>query len=112
MELFEAARKLFDSGEYFEAHEVWEDMWNQADGPRHAFLQCLIQVAAALHHARNGNLKGTRKLMASALGYLDKGRADSHPVDMDRLRDHILDIEIAIQAGHETLPYFKLPLLS
>ncbi len=106
----------FNAREYFEAHEVWEDMWVEETGVRHAFLQCLIQVAVALHHAGNNNWNGTRKLCASALGYLEKGRADSKPVNMEALRDRILDFELAVQKkvkGEEVdLPFFDLPTVT
>lgn len=111
--LFETACRHFDNQEFFEAHEAWEDLWNDASGPRHAYLQCLIQVAVALHHAGNANWNGTRKLFASSLGYLEKGRAAATEVDLDALKDHILDFELALQkklAGEAVeLPVFKLP---
>src|SRR5947209_8221191 len=93
---FDQGRQFFDRGEYFEAHEAWEDLWKEAGGARHPFLQGLIQVAVALHHARNENFKGTRKLFASALGYLEKGLSDSEPVDLEALRDRVLDFELAL----------------
>ena len=111
---FETARRHFDAKEYFEAHEVWEEMWNEAGGARHSFLQGLIQVAVALHHAGNGNFKGARKLFASALEYLDRGKVDSSPVDVDKLRELVLDFELAIQrkltGESEALPFFPLPM--
>ena len=108
--------QYFDESEYFEAHEIWEEVWTEESGARHAFLQCLIQVAVAMHHASNSNWKGTRKLCASALGYLEKGRVDSDPVDLDALKEKIIDFEISVQAvlRGETvqLPFFKMPLRS
>jgi len=113
-ERFHRACNHFNEGEYFEAHEDWEDLWNEAHGARHAFLQCLIQVAVALHHGRNGNWNGARKLCASALGYLEKGREESEPVDLDQLKEHILDLEIEIQKITKgepgAIPFFQLPL--
>lgn len=111
---FRTACEHFNAGEYFEAHEVWEDLWNEATGARHSFLQCLIQIAVALHHARKENFVGTRKLFASGLQYLEKGRADSEPIDLDLLRDRVLDFELALQSklkGEITeFPYFLLPI--
>jgi len=112
-DLFEQGCSHFDAGEYFEAHEVWEELWNEAHGPRHAFLQGLIQIAVALHHAGNGNFKGPHKLFARALAYLEKGASDSKPIDLEKLKDCVLDFELAIQAVEagkdQPLPYFKLP---
>ncbi len=107
---FEKACQHFDGGEYFEAHEEWEELWNLADGERHNFLQGLIQIAAALHHAQKGNFKGTEKLFASGLNYLEKGQRCAEQVDFPALKDRILDFHNAVKAGEKELPYFKLPM--
>lgn len=111
---FQTACDFFNRGDYFEAHEHWEELWNEASGSEHAFLQCLIQVAVALHHGRNGNWNGVRKLCASALGYLEKGRSAAIVIDLDQLKDKILEIEIAVQkiqnGEAEEVPFFQLPL--
>lgn len=52
----------FNLGEYFEAHEVWEDFWIEVNDERKGFLLGLIQAAVALHHARRGNARGARSL--------------------------------------------------
>jgi predicted metal-dependent hydrolase len=58
--------RLFNSADYFEAHEVLEDVWRAASGPEKKFLQGLIQVAVALHHHSNGNVVGARSLLVRA----------------------------------------------
>ena len=111
--LFEKGRTLFDEGKYFEAHEEWEELWNLADGERHRFLQGLIQIAAALHHAQRGNFRGTKKLLATGLDYLEKGKGCAETVDFGRLKDAILDFHNATQASPpiDPLPYFALPVI-
>jgi hypothetical protein len=52
----------FNRGEFFQAHEVWEDLWLDAKGPSRLFYKGLIQSAVALHHARQGNPHGAWKL--------------------------------------------------
>lgn len=112
-ERFEQACRHFDTQEYFEAHEVWEDLWNEASGAEHAFLQGLIQVAVALHHAGNENWSGTRKLLARALGYLEKGASAGDSVDLEALKDRVLEFELVVEkriAGENlALPFFQLP---
>lgn len=115
---FEEGCRLFDSGQYFEAHEVWEELWNEAQGPRNAYLQGLIQVAAALVHSQRGNWNGLRKLFSSGMNYLEKGRGAERPgeVDQDALRELMVDFELALRdrlaAGDDRpMPYFKLPRL-
>lgn len=50
--------ELFNRGEYFDAHEVWEDPWRDAGGAQRTFYQGLIQAAVALEHCRRGNVRG------------------------------------------------------
>ena len=41
---------LFDRGDYFDAHEAWEERWRSIGEPNERLLlQGLIQVAAAFH---------------------------------------------------------------
>lgn len=61
---------LFNQGEYFDAHEVWEDLWHDTAGPERRFYQALIQVAVAVYHAGNGNRHGARRLYHSARRYM------------------------------------------
>ena len=53
---------LFNRGEFYDAHEVWEDLWREASGPEKQFYQGLIQCAVALEHARRGNVRGALRL--------------------------------------------------
>ena len=50
-----AASALFNTGLFFEVHELLEPCWMRAEPPVKAFLQGLIQIAAGLHHEQNGN---------------------------------------------------------
>jgi uncharacterized protein len=64
---FERGVALFNQGEFFQAHEVWEEIWLAEDEPEKAFLQGLIQVAAAFYHAQRGNAGGMKSLLAVGL---------------------------------------------
>lgn len=61
-ELFLDGIRLFNEAEYFEAHEVWEEIWKAADGADRTFYQGLIQCAVAMEHMRRGNASGARNL--------------------------------------------------
>jgi hypothetical protein len=62
--------ELFNRAEYFEAHEVWEDLWHDTSGPDRRFYQGLIQAAVAVYHAGNGNVPGARRLFHSGRRYM------------------------------------------
>ena len=57
--------QLFNEHEFFEAHEVWEDIWHMAYGLKHDFYQGMIQCAVALEHYRRSNPRGVFSLYHS-----------------------------------------------
>lgn len=63
---------LFNRGEFFEAHEVWEQLWMETAGEDKKFYQALIQAAVALCHFCNGNLRGAVKLFRSSRDYMQR----------------------------------------
>ena len=67
---------LFNRGDFFEAHEVWESLWMETLGPDRAFYQGLIQAAVGLCHFCNGNVRGAAKLYRSCRDYLHRYGAD------------------------------------
>ena len=56
---------LFNEHEFFDAHEVWEDIWHMAFGTKFEFYQGLIQCAVALEHYRRSNPRGVVSLFES-----------------------------------------------
>lgn len=64
----ENARDLFNTGEYWLAHEALETVWRSIIKEDEArVFQGLIQAAAALLHASRGNRHGTIVVGAAAL---------------------------------------------
>lgn len=65
-QLFHEGIDLFNAGDFFEAHEIWEDVWRLSGGRRKVFYQGLIQFAVTLEHVRRGNPRGVRSVWESA----------------------------------------------
>lgn len=63
---------LFNRGDFFEAHEVWESLWMETFGPEKQFIQGLIQAAVGLCHFCNGNVRGAVKLYHSSSDYMKR----------------------------------------
>lgn len=65
---------LFNSREFFECHEVWEEIWTPERGPRRWFLQALIHMAVGFYHHQQGNAEGMNRQLDKGLkklaGYL------------------------------------------
>lgn len=64
--------RRYQEGEFFAAHEAWENVWLEAQEPEKMFLQGLIQVTAAFHHLQRNNLRGTAQLLRAALRRLER----------------------------------------
>ena len=111
-----AAVMLFNAGDYFEAHEVWEDIWHEAYGTKFEFYQGMIQCAVALEHYARSNPRGVISLYDSyrrhfkdvpdvfmglnVKSFLEKMHAVLRPV---------LEAEPLPQRGQITLDVFATP---
>jgi uncharacterized protein len=84
--------ELIDRGEYFEAHEVLEDLWRAADAAERDFFQGLVHVAVAWHHAGRGNRPGYERQLEKAVRRLEPYAPHHREVDV---RDLLLQIEAA-----------------
>jgi uncharacterized protein len=54
---------LFNEQEFFECHEVLEDVWNEQPEPERQLTQGIIQIAVALYHAGRNNFVGAERLL-------------------------------------------------
>lgn len=67
----EHARELFNTGEFWLAHEALETVWRSIiEGAERQVWQGLIQAAAALLHRERGNRHGIVTVGAAALAKL------------------------------------------
>src|SRR5262245_16678381 len=73
---------LFNRGDYFEAHEVWEDLWRDCPGEDRRFYQALIQAAVAIYHWGNGNARGASRLFHSGRSYMAAYPSPRHGLDV------------------------------
>ena len=79
--LFEKGLLFFNSGNYYQAHETWEDLWRITHGPGRVFYQGLIQAAVGLYHLQRGNEVGARGQIAKSIGHLSNFSDNPHFVD-------------------------------
>ncbi len=84
-ETFRRGLEEFNTEHFFEAHEVWEEVWLASAEPEKRFLQGIIQIAAAFHHYQRGNLLGTRSLLEAGLGRLRDFPGDQGGISLDLL---------------------------
>jgi uncharacterized protein len=83
---YQRGAACYRKGEFFEAHEHWEDLWKTLEGEKRLLVQGLIQVAAAWVKRQRGEPVGMRRLLDSAI---QKWRALPSPlwgVELAQLR--------------------------
>ena len=85
-EKFQCGISYFNAGEFFEAHEVWEEIWLEETEPEKTFLQGIIQIAAAFHHYCRENTDGTETLLAAGIVKLSRFPANHRGLAIDELR--------------------------
>ena len=98
----------FNARDFFEAHEVWEELWMQCEGESRKFYQGLIQVAVCLHHFGNGNTRGARKLFHSSSRYLASYQPWCQGIDLTRLQSDMEHCLAEVVASEEQIPTAKL----
>lgn len=77
--------KLFNSCNWYRAHDVFEEIWYETIGPERQTLQGILQIAVAQVHLENGNTNGATILYGEALGRLKKSDFDSLGLDISIL---------------------------
>lgn len=92
---------FFNQQDYFEAHEVWEDLWGGTAGPDRRFYQGLIQAAVALFHFGNGNVRGAHRLYHSAEGYMRPFLPVSQGLDVEQFWEQMRKCCAEIVSGPE-----------
>ena len=67
---------------WFDAHEELEDEWRDAPAAERDFLQGLVHVTVAWHHASRGNAPGASRQLAKAARRLGPYRPAHRGVDV------------------------------
>jgi predicted metal-dependent hydrolase len=80
---------FFNAGHYFEAHEMWEDLWRVTRGPLRLFYQGLVQAAVGLHHLNRGNLNGGRAQLLKSVTKLSEYPAHFCQIDNGKLVEEL-----------------------
>ena len=61
----------FRAGDYFAAHDAWEEVWQGLRGYPRLFWQSMIQLVVGAYHYSNGNRRGCQGQWHKALQKCD-----------------------------------------
>ncbi len=68
----ERGRAAFNRGDYFSAHELWEEVWHGLIGDERIVVQGLIQIAAGFHHLQQHRSRPAVSLLRKGLEKLSR----------------------------------------
>lgn len=92
------AVKLFNGKEYFECHEILEDIWFDVRDNSRDFFRGLLHIAVGFYHLRNKkNQAGALTQLNKALTRLENYGDDFKGVDLGTLKAEIGDLISVLQ---------------
>jgi predicted metal-dependent hydrolase len=100
--------ELIRAGKYFEAHEELEDEWHGAPESERDFLQGLVHVAVAWHHAGLANRPGCERQLDKAAMRLKQYRPHHRGVDVSTLLTDVRNAQWIVESGSLSLPKPRL----
>lgn len=98
----------FRAGDYFAAHDDWEEVWQELSGRRRTFWQAMIQLVVGGYHFTNGNLRGCRGQWQKALDKCDtllQQCAAPAPEPVVQLREVLYTGLSLLECGETPLPH-------
>jgi uncharacterized protein len=102
----------FNAGDYFEAHELLEEAWQEEKDEIRDLYRGILQIAVCYFHLLNHNYAGAHKLYARSLKWLTKWQPSCRGV---RVAELLQDAENVIQTlsrlGPEKISEFDKNLL-
>ena len=100
--LFHNGIQAFNEQQFYDAHEILEELWSEHKINDRIFIQGLIQVAVAFYHLKNNNLNGAKSMLKKALKKIDcdSDRVDNLPIVIMKLND-ILKMITSISVNKE-----------
>ena len=82
---FQQGLELFNAGEWYAAHDLFEELWHETADPERRSLQGILQVAVAQLHLQRGNRRGATILFGEAIGRLKRPGTPDLGLDLEAL---------------------------
>lgn len=90
---FKKGLKLFNQGEFFECHDIIEELWLETpkDDRWRDLYKGVIQAAAAIYQHERGIPSGAEGLRRTSLGYLKKYEPEALGLNVSKLVKEMKD---------------------
>ena len=81
-ESLQEAIDLFNNQKWYEAHDAFEDIWNDLVGDERQIVQGILQVSVSQFHLNKGNLNGAMILIGEGLGRIKNRVSEDLEIDL------------------------------
>ena len=92
-QLFSDGLRAYEENYFFEAHELWEELWSEYYLADRALIQGLIQLAVSFVHLGNGNLNGAKSLLNKSAEKFSSFSGVHRGINIDNLKKKIMEIK-------------------
>jgi predicted metal-dependent hydrolase len=104
--------RLFNAGEYFEAHEALEAAWKEEKGPVRELYRGILQIAVVYLHITRRNYSGAIKVYGRSQKWLKDWPEVCRGISVEALRRDAQAVIVEVQRlGAERLSEFDSSLL-
>ena len=104
--------ELFNTGEYFDAHEELEHAWKADQSAGRDLYRSVLQIAVAYLQIERGNYNGAIKMLQRVKQWIDPLPAQCRGIEVGRLRDDATAVYEHLQAlGRERMGEFDRSLM-
>ncbi len=82
---FQKAINLFNDAEWYQAHDVLEEIWHEMNEPERQSIQGLLQITVAELHLERGNINGAIILFGEGIGRIRSRKSPDMGLNLDEL---------------------------
>ena len=100
-ESLKEAVDLFNNQQWYEAHDAFEDIWNDLVGDERQIIQGILQVSVSQFHLNKGNLNGAMILLGEGLGRIRNKVSEDLEIDLILLCNNL---ETLLNKLHSKMP--------
>lgn len=88
-DLFEKGVEYYNSGYFFEAHDVFEEIWMDDREESKVFYQGLVQLSTGFYHFIMRNLNGTKSQLSKSIEKLSRYTPVYEGIDVTGLIEQV-----------------------
>lgn len=103
---------MYNNGEYYECHEILEDIWRAEPDDVRFLYQGILQIGVAFHHLGNDNWRGATGLLTGGIEKVSRYLPACMGVDTERLvREAQACLDLLHELGAENVGKFDWTMI-